>query len=272
MRITVEHTTRYDYDHPTKAVIQLLRLTPRPFDGQHVLNWRVEVDGDVRLNLGEDAFGNITHLFNAPGPLKRLSARVLGEVDTQDTHGVVNGAVERFPPTVFLRETALTRPTPALCDFARATAGRAGAVLDRLHALLGAVHDDVAFETGATSVATSAAEAFDLKRGVCQDLTHVFVTAARSLGVPARYVSGHLARTEHVDQTAAHAWAEAYVAELGWVGFDAVNGVCPTESYVRVAVGLDYLDAAPVRGSRQGGGGEHMNVKLRVTPALQTQT
>jgi transglutaminase-like putative cysteine protease len=103
---------------------------------------------------------------------------------------------------------------------------------------------------------------------VCQDLAHIFIASARAMGLPARYVSGHLARSDgQIDQEAAHAWCEAYVEDLGWVGFDPANGVCPTEAYVRVAIGLDYLGAAPVRGSRYGGDGERLDVRLRVTPA-----
>ena len=265
MRIEVGHTTRYDYDQPPKSVMQILRLTPRPHEGQHIVRWRVEVDGDARLHAGEDAFGNLTHILSAAGPLKRLTARVTGEVDTHDTGGVVRDAVERFPPLVFLRHTELTEPDADLRAFAGAIAG--GSRLERLHRLLEALQREIAFDTEATDVGASAAQAFALKRGVCQDVSHIFIACARLMGAPARYVSGHLARTVDVEQEAAHAWAEVHVDDLGWVGFDAVNGVCPTESYVRVAIGLDYLDAAPVRGSRYGGGGERMNVRLRVVPA-----
>ena len=105
--------------------------------------------------------------------------------------------------------------------------------------------------------ATTAAEAFALKRGVCQDLTHVFIAAARHLGVPARYVGGYFHRADGVtQQDAGHAWAEAHVPALGWVAFDPANGICATDAHVRVAVGLDYLGAAPVRGARRGGGNE----------------
>ena len=182
---------------------------------------------------------------------------------------MVRGAVERFPPLVFLRETALTRCDTALRTFAE-QAGQGANLLDRLHALLATVHQEMTFETARTDSGTSAAEAFALRHGVCQDLAHIFVGAARWLGAPARYVSGHLARGDgQIDQEAGHAWAEAYVEGLGWVGFDPANGVCPTDAYVRVATGLDYLGAAPVRGSRYGGSGEHLEVKLRVTPAGQ---
>ena len=265
MRIEVGYVTRYDYDHSAKLVVQTLRMTPRGHDGQHVLNWRVETDADVRLIASEDALGNAVHGLSVAGPLKRLVTRVTGQVETWDTGGVVRGAVERFPPIVFLRETALTQCDARLRDFTGRVARGAG-LLDRLHGLLAGVHAEMVFETDRTDTTTSAADAFALGHGVCQDLTHIFIGAARLLGAPARYVSGHLARGDgQTDQAAAHAWAEAYVEGLGWVGFDAANGVCPTDAYVRVAVGLDYLGAAPVRGSRYGGGGEHLDVKLRVT-------
>ena len=125
----------------------------------------------------------------------------------------------------------------------------------------------MAFELGPTDVHTPAAEAWTLKRGVCQDLTHVFIAAARTLAIPARYVSGYVFRQGSAEQEAGHAWAEARVPGLGWVGFDPVSGMCPTDAHVRVAIGLDYLGAAPVRGSRRGGAGEALDVRLRVDTA-----
>jgi transglutaminase-like putative cysteine protease len=139
-----------------------------------------------------------------------------------------------------------------------------------LHALLTALNREIAFDTDPTHAATTAAEAFSLRRGVCQDITHIFVAAARALGVPARYVGGHFRRADGVTaQDAGHAWAEAYVENLGWIGFDPTNGICITDAHVRVAVGLDYLGAAPVRGTRFGGGGETLTVAVRVDQARQ---
>ena len=106
MRIRISHATTYRYDTPPTGVIQLLRLTPRNHDGQHVVAWRVDLSEDCLLHQHEDAFGNITHSFTAEGPFKELSVAVEGEVDTHDTQSVVSGAVERFPPGLFLRETA----------------------------------------------------------------------------------------------------------------------------------------------------------------------
>lgn len=269
MRIRISHATSYRYETPPKSVTQVLRLTPRNHDGQYVVNWRVEVSQDCQLHQREGAFGNISHFFNAEGPFDELSVTVAGEVDTQDTHGIVNGAIERFPPALYLRETALTMPDPAIIDFAEATRTEAGTdTLTLLHALMMRLNAEMTFDTEPTQVETTAAEAFAGKRGVCQDGTHIFIAAARHLGIPARYISGHFYREDDTSaQDAGHAWAEAYVDKLGWVGFDPTNAISPTEAHVRVAVGLDYLGAAPVRGTRYGGSGETLKVTINVEQA-----
>jgi transglutaminase-like putative cysteine protease len=273
MRIRISHATTYRYDMPPTGVTQLLRLTPRNHDGQYVVDWRIDLSEDCQLHQHEDAFGNITHSFTAEGPFSELAVAVDGEVETQDTHGLVQGAIERFPPALYLRETALTQPDAAIVEFAetmRAASGTGDDPLALLHALLRELNREITFDTDPTHTATTAAEAFALRRGVCQDLTHVFIAAARELGVPARYVGGHFHRADGVTvQEAGHAWAEAYVDNLGWVGFDPTNGISTTDAHVRVAAGLDYLGAAPVRGTRYGGGGETLKVAVHVDQARQ---
>jgi transglutaminase-like putative cysteine protease len=271
MRIRISHATTYHYDTPPNGVTQLLRLTPRNHEGQYVVAWRIDLSRDCQLHQHEDAFGNFTHSFTAEGPFTELSISVDGEIDTQDAHGLVRGAVERFPPALFLRETELTQADAAIAEFAEATrANSASDTLTLLHALLCGIHRDIAFDTDPTHSTTTAAEAFALRRGVCQDLTHIFIAAARQLGIPARYVGGHFYRADGVTvQNAGHAWAEAYVEELGWVGFDPANEICTTDAHVRVAVGLDYLGAAPVRGTRYGGSGETLKVAVHVDQARQ---
>jgi transglutaminase-like putative cysteine protease len=271
MRIRISHATTYAYDIPPTGVTQLLRLTPRDHDGQHVLSWRIDLSEDCLLHQHEDAFGNITHSFTAEGPFNTLTVEVAGEVDTQDTDGMVSGAIERFPPQFYLRETSLTQTDAAIVDFAQATrAATDGDALAVLHALLKTLNREIAFDTDPTHAATTAAEAFALRRGVCQDITHIFVAATRALGIPARYVGGHFHRADGVTaQDAGHAWAEAYVENLGWVAFDPTNGICTTDAHVRVAVGLDYLGAAPVRGTRFGGSGETLTVAVRVDQERQ---
>ncbi len=274
MRIRVRHETAYRYETPARSAIELLRLTPRNHEGQFVVRWRIDVSEDARLEQHEDAFGNLTHSFTVDGPFSELRIGVDGEVETQDTAGVVRGTLERFPPSLFLRETELTKPDDAIAAFA-ADAGRsAGDELGRLHALLARIYEGFAFDTDPTNPGTSAAQAFALKRGVCQDYAHVFIAAARRLGIPARYIGGHFLRNDGATaQDAGHAWAEAYVRDLGWVAFDPANGISATDAHVRVAVGLDYLGAAPIRGTRTGGGNETLAVTVHVDQASrQTQS
>ena len=260
MRIRVRHATSYVYDEPAHRVIQALRVTPLSHEGQRVLNWRIDVDVDGCLRETRDAFGNVLHLFYAEGAVTQLTVRVTGEAEMRETAGVVRGAAEPLPPGVFLRPTPLTEPDPALAAWADSLT--ADDPLTRLHRLLRELNRGMRFDATATGVETSGSAAFAQGRGVCQDYAHIFIAAARRFGVPARYVSGHLSRREGGEQEAAHAWAEAYVPELGWTGFDPANGVCPDACYLRVATGLDYLDAAPLRGARRGGGQERLSVAV----------
>ena len=271
MRIRIVHDTIYRYDNPPASVIQTLRLTPRNYDGQFVQSWRIDVSADCRLAPHEDAFGNLGHTFTVDGPLDALTVHVEGEVDTVDLNGVISGAIERFPPALFLRETALTCLDPAIAELAVQTRASSGQdTLPLLHALMARLNQEMTFDTDPTHTATTASEAFALKRGVCQDLTHIFIAAARSLGVPARYVSGYFHRADGVtEQDAGHAWAEAYVPDLGWVAFDPTNRISATDAHLRVAIGLDYLSAAPVRGARSGGAGEALQVRIHVDQAMR---
>lgn len=269
MRILIDHTSVYQYSRRAQAIIQVLRLEPRSYAGQRVAAWRIDPGEHAHMRTGEDAYGNITHTLYTDRPVDRLALHVTGEVETFDAQGVVNGAIERLPQGVFLRETPLTETDAAMDQFADDTLASAPAdTLGRMHHLLVELHRQVAFETGMTDTTTTAADAFGQGRGVCQDLAHIFIAMARRDGIPARYVSGHLSRPDGTErQEASHAWAEARVDGLGWVGFDPANGVCPTDAYVRVAVGLDYLGAAPVRGVHYGGGIETMSVDVHVRQA-----
>ena len=268
MRIQISHLTNYRYDAPAASVIHMLRLTPRNHDGQYVARWRIDVSTDCRLDQHEDAFGNITHVFTADGPLTDLAVAVEGEVETRDTQGIVRGVVERFPPNFYLRETALTTPDANIAGFAAAGHDAvSGDVLNLLHVMLARLHACVIHHSGGPTTMT-AAEAFARRRGDCADFAHIFIAAARSLGIPARYVAGYVRRDGGTsEQGNGHAWAEAFVPELGWVAFDAANGVCATDAHVRVAVGLDSLGAAPLRGTRYGGTGEQVSAKVRVEQA-----
>lgn len=261
MRIRVDYRTVYEYAQAASDVLQLLRVQPAGHDGQHIVNWRIDTDLDGHLKRAEDAFGNITHMFYPDGQVRRLTLHVAGEVDTVESHGVLAGSYEPLPPQVFLRHTDLTRPDEALHALARQI--DAQDALATCHRLTSLLFEQFSFDPDVTHAHSDAAHAFALRAGVCQDYAHVFLSVVRSLGIPARYVSGHLVRNDGlITQPAAHAWAEALIPDLGWVAFDPTNGMCATEAYLRVAVGLDYRDAAPVRGARRGGGMETMAVAV----------
>lgn len=265
MRLRIAHSIVHRYEPPAAGAIEVLRLTPRNHDGQYVIGWRIEVSSDARLNAHEDAFGNLTHVFSADGPFEELTLKVDGEVETQDTDGVVRGTVERFPPSLFLRDTSLTEPDAAIGELARAAvaAGR-GNRHTALHFLLRWLHETMTCENKPALAAATGAQAFADKRGAPGDLTHIFIGAAHSLGTPARYIAGYVFAGDAFEQSAGHAWAEAFAPDLGWVGFDPANGVCPTDAYVRVAVGLDAIGAAPVRGTRYGVGAQTAAVAIKV--------
>lgn len=265
MRIKVSHETTYTYAAAVRSAVQLLRMTPRSHEGQFVRRWRIEIDADARMDRSEDAYGNITHLIFIDGPVDHLRIRIDGEVDTEDTNGILRGTIERQPPQLFLRQTALTEPTPAIARFARdCRASQGGDILASLHRMNGQLHSRMAFRPGTTTAATAAGAAYDAGEGVCQDFANVFLAAARVLKIPCRYVSGYYLRTDTLEQEAGHAWVEAFVDNLGWVGFDPAHGTSVTDRYVRLAVGCDYLDAAPIRGTQSGGTDETLKVAVRV--------
>lgn len=271
MRLRVAHSSAYHYDPPASGVIQVLRLTPRNHDGQYIADWRIDVTPDVRLAARDDAFGNLTHVFTADGPLDELRVEVYGQVETQSANGVVRGTVERFPPNLYLRDTGLTEADAAMREFAeKIRAAADDTLLATLHALLDSLHDDIrceptAGDDGERPAGSTAAKSFALKRGTPQDLAHIFIGVAHVLGIPARCIGGYFRKPDtNGAQDTGHAWAEAYVPDLGWVAFDPANGFCPTDAHVRVAVGLDYLGAAPVRGTRLGAGGETLAIAIKV--------
>src|ERR1700749_1000758 len=265
MRLRITHSTSYRYEPAATGVIQILRMTPGSHDGQDVAEWQIDVSADARLEMREDAFGNVTHGLTF-GPVSDLVINVSGLIETHDTGGVLRGTDERFPPGLFLRATQLTEVNPAMANFARGLRAEADEdALGFLHTLMMQISEHMTFDEDPTNSGTSAIEAFGLRRGVCQDYAHIFIACARTAGVPARFVSGHFLRADGmVNQQAGHAWAEACVPNLGWVGFDPANCICTTDAHARVAIGLDYLGAAPVRGTRYGGGMETLTVAVTV--------
>lgn len=273
MRIQIAHTIAYAYAEPARNITQILRLTPRDHDGQHVMSWRIEPNVDGRIRTGQDPYGNITHTFSLDGPVSEISIQVRGLVETSDLAGVVRGGVERVPPEVFHRDTLLTTPDDALRHFASDATRGAGTPLSTLHTLMNRLHEEMTCLETANRTGIGAVAAFEAKSGIAQDIAHVFMACARHLGHPARYVSGYVAQSDQLPHAnGAHAWAEAWLDDYGWIGFDCVNGLCPIDTHVRIAAGLDYYEAAPVRGARSGGSDELLAVTVSAVAAGERQT
>jgi transglutaminase-like putative cysteine protease len=266
MRLAIRHRTEYRYSRPLAYAIQTLRLTPRTYEGLQVLRWQVRGERNRDLPSYIDGLGNQVHANSFNRPHTRAAIVVEGEVETRPMGGVVRDARETLPSLYFLRATALTRPNPAIARLAaEATRGARG--VERLVMLMAAVADRVEYRQGVTDARTSAAEALARGSGVCQDHAHLFVAACRTLGVPARYVGGYLFTGADGGEQASHAWAEAWLDEAGWVGFDPANNAQPEERYIRIAVGLDYWQAAPVRGIRRGEADETLDVSVAISTA-----
>ena len=273
MRIHVRHRTVYRYDTRIDYTIQLLRLCPRDHEGQSVLGWDLRVPGRKEpLPVSEDGFGNIVHVHTVNAAHDETAVEIEGEAETSDTHGVVRGGEERLPPAFFLRPTTMTARDAAIEDLAEGAVAGASDDVERLHRLMDEVRRRIAYAVGASDATTTAKAALAKGEGVCQDHAHVFIAAAQSLGYPARYVSGYLWTGDNAEPyQAGHAWAEAYVEGLGWVGFDPANGVSPSDAYVRTAVGQDYQTAAPVRGLRRGLASEDLHVEVRIAAIASQQ-
>ena len=263
MRLTITHTTRYRYDEPVAYGLHELRLIPRSGPTQTVEWWDTRIEGGARQVRLADHHRNVVELVRVDSGATETVVVATGSIDTIDTAGVVGPDQGHTPRWLYRRPTPLTTPGS---NVRRLTRGidRGTADLDVLHGLSATVRENVDYVPGTTEVDTPAEAVVDAGSGVCQDHAHVFVTAARVLGFPARYVSGYLF-VEGGQEDASHAWAEVSVEGLGWVGFDVANQISPDERYVRIAVGLDYREAAPISGVRHGPGGETLEVDVTVT-------
>ncbi|MEO5706506.1 MAG: transglutaminase family protein [Alteraurantiacibacter sp.] len=271
MRLAISHTTSYRFSDAVMHGVQRLRLTPKATQGQKILDWRMEYQGAVEeLAYDDQNHNHVTLIAVEPGALD-VVVTCAGTVETEDKAGIIGQHAGHLPLWSFLNHTQLTRPGARVRQLLGQVDRRGGDALAAMHQLSAAVREQVDYITGTTKVDTTAEEALANGSGVCQDHAHVFIAAARAMEVPARYVSGYLMMDDRVDQEATHAWAEAFVEGLGWVGFDISNQICPDPRYVRVATGRDYRDAAPVTGISFGGVVESLHVVLAVQQQFMEQ-
>ena len=252
MIIEVEHCTTYNYSEVVKQSIQFVRLSPRKSANQSVIEWQLSLPGDVFDVV--DGFGNKVSVVTCTGVRNKIEIMARGEVDItgQDT------APEpcAIPPDEFLKPSPLTAAGPVITEFVERHKDfvNTGA---NLKALMQDILSEVPYIRGQTNISSTAEQAFAQHAGVCQDHTHIFISCCRELGVPAKYVSGFIydSSERHVST---HAWAEAF-CDGRWSTFDVSNQLTEPANHIKLAEGIDYLDACPVRGVRVGGGLESID-------------
>ncbi len=269
MRLNIRHETTYRYDPPARGMSQRIKLFPSVYEAQSVKDWSVTVNGGPIKPAFKDGYGDEVALISERDGAEVCAIVAEGVVETQDRAGVVKGLRAAAHPAVFLRDTPPTEANDAIRELARKADEDSPDPLSLAHLLCARIREAIEYQTGETVASTTAAEALEAGKGVCQDHAHVFISAMRSLNISARYVSGYLHIADDGPQAAAHAWAECWVEGVGWVGFDVSNSICPTELYVRVASGLDARDAAPIRGAVAAGSQEQIDVAVTVQQAQQ---
>jgi len=264
MRLKINHTTKYRFSEPVVHALQRLRLKPKETQGQKILNWDMEYTNAHQELEYEDQHYNTVTLLALESGTQEVVIACSGEVDTEDSAGVIGQHSGHLPLWSFKGQTPLTKPGDKIRKLVMELEQTRLQGVELLHRVSQLVLERVEYRTGTTGVTTGAEEAILQGSGVCQDHAHIFIGTARALDIPARYVSGYLMMNDRIDQEATHAWAEAHVDGLGWVGFDISNGISPDPRYVRVATGRDYRDAAPITGISFGTATEDLEVNVAV--------
>lgn len=281
MKLSVLHRTSFHYGLPVTDSVNTLRLEPRTFPFQKTLSSLIRVLPATRVRRFTDLFQNITHHFELPAPHTRLE--IESRIKVHNLTLAVSAASREALMTdyadasirertwQFLQESRRVSRHPEIWRQALDLCTPRQTIFDMACALMEWIHSEFIYEVGSTDVTTHLEEAFKLRCGVCQDFTHVMLGLCRSVGIPARYASGYLYNGPTdtlVGSQASHAWAEVYLPHAGWIGFDPTNNTLADERYVKIAVGRDYEDVAPVRGTYHGTGHALMEVEVAVEKAF----
>lgn len=277
MKLSVLHRTTFHYPSQVTDSVNTLHLEPRTFPFQKTLSAMIRVLPATRLRRFTDLFQNITHHFELPAPHGRLEIEsrikiqnlklVIPDRCKEATLAEYGDVSTRERTWQYVQESRWVSKHPDIWRQAVDIIHGKASVFDQAYAIMQWVHREFRYDTTVTNVSTHLEEAFHLRAGVCQDFTHVVLGLCRSVGIPARYASGYLyngPRDTLIGAQASHAWSEIYFPHLGWIGFDPTNNTLADDRYVKVAIGRDYEDVTPVRGSYYGTGHCQMDVQVLV--------
>jgi transglutaminase-like putative cysteine protease len=285
----VRHLTTYDYEDPVSVSHHVLRLTPRNLPGQRCSRSQIAIAPAPPSSITRiDYFGNVLTFFTLREPHGSLTVEASSELEVQTVEApdfsrsphweTVPRSLEGEPGVEvldayqFVFDSRRVVASSELATYARDSFPAGRPLLDAVHDLTRRIHRDFRFDTNATEVTTPVATFFELRRGVCQDFAHLQIACLRSLGLPARYVSGYLrtmpppGRARLAGADASHAWCSAWCPGAGWVDFDPTNDCVPSDGHVTLAWGRDYSDVSPIHGVLFGGARHTLHVGVDVIP------
>jgi transglutaminase-like putative cysteine protease len=283
MYYNIRHVTRFRYSAPISESIMEVRIQPRSENNQHCLDFRLHTSPRAHIMSYRGEFGNRVHHFDVPNYHSQLTITAAALVDVSppdeipmalDTHAweEIDQLTADDEYWDFLKPSRFAAPSDLLYAFMREhNIQRRDDPLTVLRDLNTTIYQTFEYMPKATRVDSPIDDALRLRRGVCQDFAHIMITLVRQLGIPSRYVSGYLFHQSHnrasASSDATHAWVEALLPNLGWIGFDPTNNTLANERHIRVAIGRDYADVPPTRGIFRGKAESELSVTVRVTPA-----
>jgi transglutaminase-like putative cysteine protease len=284
MFYAIRHYNRYRYTRPIWQSAMEVRMHPRNEQSQRCFTFQLSVSPRARIFTHNDHNGNVVHHFDIPEPHRYLTvvADALVDVDPPaplppslgaNAWQELDNLIASEDYWDMLMPSHFAQPSPELEAFASESGAtqRWGDPLELLLAINNAVYEGFSYGKESTTVNSPIDDALRSRQGVCQDFTHIFIALVRNLHIPCRYVSGYLYHDDlHPDRSAdgaTHAWAEALLPGLGWLGFDPTNNLTAGERHIRTAIGRDYSDVPPTVGTMKGSGKSELQVRVRVTPS-----
>jgi transglutaminase-like putative cysteine protease len=283
MLYRVVHTTRYRYDAPVSQCQSEARLTPRSLPWQTVLESTIEaIPSPAWSGTRQDYFGNEVCSFWIQEHHDRFSTVATSRVVVEKRPEIpgeglawevardslaAHATADELEAYEFVFDSPYVKVAPELLEYARPTFEEGRPLIDAIDELSHRINTEFSYKPASTSIDTPLLETLRMRRGVCQDFSHLMIGALRSLGLAARYVSGYLrSGSDHQGSEASHAWVGVFVPEIGWVDVDPTNDVRPNLDHITLAWGRDYGDVTPMKGIALGGGNQKVDVDVRVTP------
>jgi transglutaminase-like putative cysteine protease len=277
----VRHLTKFLYSDLVSESLMEARMHPRSDNNQRCLSFSLSVSPRCRVFSYRDHLGNNVHHFDIPGEHSQLvivaealvEQQPLGEIPESlgpSAWAELDALIALGDFSEMLLPSEFAKPSPALLDLAqRLDVCRRDDPLALLHQLNASLYEWFEYDPRSTHVNSPIDEALASRRGVCQDFAHTMIALVRHVGIPCRYVSGYLYHGEESKERstadATHAWVEAFLPHVGWVGFDPTNNLRAHNRYIRTALGRDYADVPPTRGTYRGSKESKLYVAVKVS-------